>query len=444
MKRINPILRTDSYKAGHFDAYPPETRTIASYLTARGSDNDLYKDVTFFGLQPILTDYFCEQVTVADVEEAKSFFEHHGEPFNYDGWMRIATEFGGYLPLSIKALPEGQRAGFNEPLVLVENTVAGFEWLSSYVETMLMRVWYPSTVCTFSNGLRELLDEWVDGAGDSPVGADFMLHDFGARGSTSSEAAQMGGMAHLVNFQGTDTVEGIVAAMEYYNADMVGFSVVATEHSTMTAWSESGELEAFKRMIEHNPGKIVSIVSDSWDINRVLDVYLPLLKDLIISTGVRLVIRLDSGDPAQGVLDALEKIDKVFGHTLNSKGYMVLNNCGVLQGDGIDQLIVSMIEIMMLMSGWAPENIVFGMGGALHQKHNRDTFKFAYKACRTIEEDGTVNQIHKRSMESWKSSHTYEELDFSRLVEVFRDGEIVRFYTFDEVRANAKAVRSYE
>lgn len=443
--RPNPILETDSYKAGHFDQYPPGARHITSYLTARRGP---FRDVQFFGLQAVLVDHFLDPVTHADVDEADEFLTSHGEPFNrygtedMAGWETLVSRHGGRLPIEIKAVPEGSHVAYGDPLVMVRNTDPEFAWLTSYVETKLMRVWYPTTVSTLSRSMRTIIDQYVAITSDLPFLAGYRLHDFGARGASSAETAYLGGMGHLVNFQGSDTLEAVQAARVYYMEKMAAHSVIATEHSTMTAWGEDGELAAFRNVIRTHgqPGAILSIVSDSWDIRRVLETYLPQLKDEIIASGATIVVRLDSGDPVDQVVTALGIIEKNFGATKNSKGFKVLDhNMRLLQGDGINDEIVQTILTVMTNAGYSIDNIVFGMGGALLQKVNRDTMSFAYKACAVEFEGGEVRQIHKRSEDTWKASKTLAELDTSGMQTVYKDGDLLKIWTFDEVRERAAA-----
>lgn len=440
MYKVNSILRTDSYKTGHWAFYPQGVDYITSYLTARGGP---FVDVEFFGLQAIIEDYLMDRVTEDDVKEAQEFTAAHGVPFNYVGWMGIVKDFGGYLPIEILAVPEGSHVKYGDPLVVIRNTAPGYGWLSSYVETVLMRVWYPTTVATLSRRIKTDLQMWAAQMSDDPNSILFRLHDFGARGVSSGQSAQMGGMGHLVNFLGSDNMEAVMAARHYYGEPMAGYSVIATEHSTMTMWGEEGEFDAFKLMIEKYgaPGKIISIVSDSWNIDRVLREYLPRLKDLILSKGCIVVVRLDSGDPVEQVMNALNLLRKTFGYTRNSKNYIVLSPCvRILQGDGIDRDMVNTILREMDLFEWSVDNIVFGMGGALLQKVNRDTLKFAYKACLGEFEDGEARQVHKRSEDAWKASKTYAELDLTNLHGVFLNGEFTKRYTFAEIRERAEAV----
>jgi nicotinamide phosphoribosyltransferase len=383
----NIILATDSYKASHYKQYPPGTSRVTSYIEARvGGDFD---KVLFFGLQAFIREYLDKPISLRDIQEAETIITGQGMPFNRDGWVHILRKHNGYMPVVIEALPEGVVVPVGTPLVQIYNTDPACFWLTSYLETALLRaIWYPSTVATVSWYARQELGRYVEETTDGDVSAvlDFMLHDFGARGVSSGESAMLGGMSHLINFKGTDTVEGLTGAMRYYDAgEVVGFSVPASEHSTMTAWSECNEEIAYSNMLRAFPDGIVSIVADSYDYkNAVENIFGDKLQMRIIERGRRggrTVIRPDSGDPVPTVLFTLNSLARVFECETNTKGFRVLPDyIRVLWGDGID--LQDMIEILQAMRvrGWAAENIVFGMGGGLLQKVNRDSLRFAMKA----------------------------------------------------------------
>jgi nicotinamide phosphoribosyltransferase len=253
MRRTNLILDTDSYKASHYRQYPKGTTKIYSYLESRGGRWDR---LVWFGLQYILK--ILEQgVTRRDGNEANFFFDKHGLPFNYEGWMYIVGDLEGKLPVEIKAVPEGMVVPTHMPLLTIENTDPKVPWLTTYLETMLLRVWYPTTVATESYHIKQLLKEYFEKTADTMTDLPFKLHDFGSRGVSSCESAGIGGMAHLVNFMGSDTVQGVIMAKEVYGEEMAGFSIPAAEHSTITAFGKDHEIEAYKQMIEEfgNPGQ---------------------------------------------------------------------------------------------------------------------------------------------------------------------------------------------
>ncbi|RAS21390.1 nicotinate phosphoribosyltransferase [Paraburkholderia bryophila] len=378
----NPILNTDSYKASHYLQYPPEASAMFSYIESRGGR---YDRTLFFGLQMLIKEYLCRPITPAMIEQAKAFFTAHGEPFNEAGWRYIVEQFGGYLPVRIRAVPEGSVVPTHNVLVTVECDDPQVFWLASYLETMLLRVWYPVTVATQSWHLRQTIRAALEQSSDDLTQLPFKLHDFGARGVSSAESAAIGGAAHLVSFMGSDTVLGVVAANHYYNETMAALSVPAAEHSTITSWGRERETDAFRNMLAQfgKPGAIVSVVSDSYDLFAALDVWGTELKQDVLDSGGMLVIRPDSGDPQTIVLQTLRALEASFGSTLNGKSRRVLDNVRVIQGDGVNPESIAAILAAMDEAGFAADNIVFGMGGALLQQINRDTQRFAMK-CSAI------------------------------------------------------------
>src|SRR5271166_1122445 len=227
METENIIIDVDSYKASHYLQYPPNTTSMFSYVESRGSDE--YDSTVFFGLQYYLKKYLTHRVSVAEVEEAKEFFEAHGEPFNYEGWMYIAKDLGGKLPVRIRAVPEGTVVPTHNILVSIESTDPKVFWIVSWLETMLLRIWYPITVSTRSYTIKQIILDALYKSADKPEEEiAFKLHGFGARGNSSQESAMIGDAAHLVNFLGSDTVVGVLCANGYYNCPMAGFSIPAS------------------------------------------------------------------------------------------------------------------------------------------------------------------------------------------------------------------------
>lgn len=454
----NIILNVDSYKASHYLQYPPKTTFVSSYIEARGGD---FEQGIFFGLQMFIKDYLSTPITSDDVVEAKAIFEAHGMPFNEAGWQHIVDNCAGYLPIEIQALPEGSVVPVQNALVQVVNTDPKCFWLTSYIETALLRaVWYPTTVATGSWHCRQIISRYLDETADNAEGLPFKLHDFGARGATSQEAAAIGGCAHLVNFMGTDTISAIVAARRYYDADMAGFSIPAAEHSTMTSWGKDCETEAYANMLKQfaGPGKLVAVVSDSYDLFHAIDtIWGETLLDEVKSCGGTVVIRPDSGDPIDIVLKTLEHLMVKFGHTVNSKGYRILPDCiRVIQGDGVSRHGIEAILQAMKQNKLSADNVAFGMGGELLQKLNRDTMKFAMKAS-AVKVDGLWRDVFKdpitdqgkRSKEGRLAVIKDEAGVFQTIAEqalgeqqnclqtVFKNGELLIETDFDEVRARA-------
>jgi nicotinamide phosphoribosyltransferase len=374
------LFDTDSYKVSHYLQYPPGTKSMFSYIESRGGE---YNKTVFFGLQYYLKKYLTHRVTAEEVEEAKVFFEAHGEPFNYEGWMYIVNELKGKLPVRIRAVPEGSVVPTHNILVSIESTDPKVFWVVSWIETMLLRVWYPINVATRSHKIRQIILEALQVSADDPEAEiNFKLHDFGSRGVSSQESARIGGAAHLVNFMGSDTVVGVRMANKFYNIPMAAFSIPAMEHSSVTSWGRMREVEAYRNMLRKTgkKGGIIACVSDSYNLwNACSKLWGEELKGEVIGSGCTVVIRPDSGNPPAVVLRAVQLLEEKFGVVVNSKGYKVLNNVRVIQGDGINEHSIQEILNNLLDHGFSASNIAFGMGGALLQQHNRDTMKFAMK-----------------------------------------------------------------
>ncbi|PID65438.1 MAG: nicotinate phosphoribosyltransferase [Gammaproteobacteria bacterium] len=378
----NLILNIDSYKASHYLQYPPKTEYISSYIESRGGK---YADGVFFGLQIFLKQYLSKAITLADIDEAENILTQHGLPFCRENWEYILNEHNGYLPLHIQAVPEGYIIPTQNVICQVINTDTKCAWLTSYMETAILRaVWYPMTVATISWHCRQVIYKYLKLTADSTDGIDFKLHDFGARGASSYESAAIGGLAHLVNFKGTDTVPALTLARDCYHENMAGFSIPAAEHSTMTAWGQSQEKHAYENMLDTfaGAGKLVAVVSDSYDLwNAVDKIWGEELRDKVINNGGTVVIRPDSGDPVRTTLEVIERLMDKFGFALNGKGYRLLPDyIRVIQGDGINAESLENILKTLKNNKICADNVAFGMGGALLQKLNRDTMRFAMKA----------------------------------------------------------------
>lgn len=392
------ILNADSYKCSMWAQYPEKTSFVYSYIEARGSKVSGVDYTLFFGLQMFLKEYLAKPITLKDIAIAEAIITAHGEPFNRAGWEYIVSKHGGYLPLIIKAVPEGTVVPTGNILVSVENTDPNCAWLTSYIETAILRgVWYPTTVATISYAAKQLIKTYLKMTSDDISGLPFKLHDFGMRGVSSFESGGIGGLAHLVNFMGTDTMTALLYASEYYNqVDVAGFSIPASEHSTITSWGRDGEVKAYANMIrQFGTGAIFACVSDSYDIyNAVENLWGGLLQDEVKHQNAVLVVRPDSGEPAEVVVKCMELLDKKFGSTVNSKGYRVLNKVRVIQGDGITLESIPGILAAVVDAGYSTDNLAMGMGGGLLQHCNRDTFKFAMK-CSVAVVDGRVVEVYK-------------------------------------------------
>lgn len=395
----NPILAVDSYKASHWRQYPPGTTHVSSYVEARGG---LSPRTLLMGWQAALKEGpLSRKVEEAHVEEAADVFGLHGLPFNREGWLRVARAHGGRLPLSIQALPEGASPRLRTPLLQVANTDPALPWLTSWAETSLLRaIWYPTTVATRSWRLREALGAWLRETADDPESVlPFMLHDFGARGASSAETAALGGLAHLVSFRGTDTVEALLAARRIYGEPMAGLSIPAAEHATITAWGREGEGDAYAHILAEfgGPGRTVAVVSDSYDLMAaVRGLWGGRLREQVLASGGRLVVRPDSGHPPTVVREVVEALAIAFGFSTNGRGYRVLHPAvRVIQGDGVDPERIHEILQVLARAGFSAENVAFGMGGALLQRLDRDTHGFAMKASAIRRRGGPWEGIAK-------------------------------------------------
>jgi nicotinamide phosphoribosyltransferase len=404
----NIILLTDSYKYSHLHQYPPGTEYASSYIEARGGESES----VFFGAQALIKQYLeGPVVTRAMVNEAQDLISAHGEPFYREPWDIIVDEFGGRLPIEIEAVAEGTVMPTSNVQMQITNTDPRFFWLPSFLETVILRaIWYPSTVATKSRKLKKVIAAALHKTSDVPVMDQLMfkLHDFGARGASSSETAMLGGMGHLVNFMGTDTVEALVGARRFYGETVAGYSIPASEHSTITAWGRENESAAYANMIElfSGEGKLYACVSDSYDIyNAVRNIWGDELKQRVIEGGGTLVVRPDSGDPLTVPVEVVEILMEQFGYTVNSKGFRVLPPyIRVIQGDGIDEDSLPVIIDNMIARGLSIDNIAFGMGGGLLQAWNRDTLRYAMKASAIKASGENWRDIYKDPVHGGKTS----------------------------------------
>ena len=452
------LLDTDSYKASHWLQYPGDLTAMGAYLESRGGD---YDATLFFGLQMLLQTSLLHPITAADLEEAAEIWALHGLPFNRVGWERLVAVHGGRLPLRIRAVAEGSRVPTGNVLMTVESTDPQLAWLVTWMETALMRLWYPTTVATRSWQLRTQLKAALERSADNPAAElEFRLHDFGSRGVSSRESAMLGGLAHLIAFRGSDTAAALLAGRRFYDCPMAGFSIPAAEHSTVLAWGQQHEAEAYRTMLDHfaHPGAVLAVVSDSYDLwNAVDHLWGEQLRQQVIDSGATLVIRPDSGDPLRIVPELLRRLDARFGSRVNGKGYRVLEHVRVIQGDGITATSLPQVLDAVLAAGYSAENVAYGMGGGLLQQLNRDTQRFAYKVS-WVERGGRILPVRKcPSTDPAKASkagvldlirHRDGRYDTvvreapgphpdSELETVFENGELLRRCSLEQVRKRA-------
>lgn len=467
----NIITSSDAYKFSHPFVVRKDIESATSYIEARKT---AYTDeIVFFGLQAYIKEYLSQQLTIADIVKAERYAKSAMIPFNRAMWERVVDEFDGSVPVKIEALPEGTvvRPG----VVVLQVTSDVMPEIVADIETSLLRaIWYPSTVATLSRAIKKTIKRYYDLTSEldinDPMTLACALNDFGARGCSSGETAALGGLAHAVNFLGSDTIESIDAAVTYYNHDLdtdgpVIISVPATEHSVTTMNGEDGECAFVGRVIDTFTDMgfpIISIVADSYDLDRFVSEYIgTAYKDKIEARDGWIVVRPDSGEPTEIVPHVLKLLDEKFGSTYNSKGYKVLNpKVRVIQGDGVNLWSIRDILAAVMYAGFSAENIVFGMGGQLLQAPMRDDFSWAMKTNEIVINGEYIDVQKKPKTDMKKSSkggrqavvHNGEHLvsvKYRDLVNashgtknylewVWDTGKFVKSeITFKEVRANA-------
>jgi nicotinamide phosphoribosyltransferase len=453
----NILLLTDSYKVSHWKQYPQGTTNVFSFLEARiGSEFD---EVTFFGLQYILNTYLAGKVVTAEkIEEAARFFKAHfgnEDLFNRAGWEYILRRHDGVLPIIIKAVPEGTTIPVGNALLTIENTDPNVPWLVNYLETLLVQVWYPTTVATQSRYMKKIIRDAIVATGADMGGLPFKLHDFGYRGSTSVESAGIGGAAHLVNFMGTDTMAALQVVAEHYHDSMAGFSIPAAEHSTITSWGEENERAAYENMLDQYPTGLVAVVSDSYNIfDAARHIWGEQLRDKVLFRDGVVVIRPDSGDPSQVLCRLMHILGTKFGVSETAQGFKTLNpKVRLIQGDGIDRASLRKILRDVMADGWSIDNLAFGSGGGLLQKVNRDTCRFAMKCSAVMVNDAWRGVMKHPATDPTKNSKagrlilcddgtgayttSVEGAGRNILSTVFLNGEMRTQQTFADIRRRA-------
>lgn len=478
---INPLLLADVYKIGHPFQYPAGTEFVYSNLTPRKSRLKGCEGMVFFGLQ-----YFIREYLLGRFEA--DFFGLPKEKVLADYKRRVKNTIGadlpsyqhiealhdlGYLPIRIKALPEGTVTPMRVPCMTIVNTLPEFYWVTNFLETILSTsIWQACTSATISREYRKLLNRYAGETGMPPEFVQWQGHDFSFRGMSSLESAVLSGMGHLLSFTGTDTIPAIDALEEYYGADsdteLIGGSVPATEHSVMCSGEKDGELATFDRLItEIYPNGIVSIVSDTWDLWKVCKEFLPALKEKILARDGKVVIRPDSGDPVdiicgnpKGISDAdqkgvVELLWDVFGGTITSTGHKLLDShIGAIYGDSINLQRAEEICERLKAKGFASQ-VVFGIGSYTYQYNTRDTFGTAMKATHVtingqgveifkspVTDDGTKISA-KGLLCVQKGSEglilvdqvNWDMEDSGELKTVFEDGHVIREQTLAGIRS---------
>lgn len=393
------LMDTDSYKLSHPDSYP-EAKSMTAYFTFRGPFEFKDQRINFVGARYAYEKIFSRRVTWFDIAQADAYTAQHsagGTQFAWprDLWIRVINELGGALPFTVKALRDGETIYPQIPGFTV-TADEPYEDLVTWFETQLMRTWSPTTTATKSAHIENILREKFELSVDEEQHwlLPYAMQDFGSRGTSSAETSMTSGMGYLSVFDGTDNIISAFLCTRYNNGVPVGQSVIASEHSVMTAWDS--EEEALQHLIDICPaGGIISVVADSYDYVNFLWQVVPKFVDQLRAKNIKLVVRPDSGNPLECVLEGLRALESAFGAVKNKKGYKVIQGAAVLQGDGIDIDMLARIADAVYHAGYSAECVIYGMGGGLHQKQNRDTLKTAMKLCKVVLADGRVKLVAK-------------------------------------------------
>ena len=483
---MNPLLLTDGYKTSHNKQYPQGTTLVYSNFTPRsnkyapkGCD-----EVVVFGTQMVMMqlheafekEFFSRSKDEVCGEMKSELSAYLGS--DYDVSHFEALHDIGYLPIHVKALPEGTKAPIKVPVLTIYNTLPDFYWVTNYLETILSNLlWKPMTSATIAHQYRKVLTSWMEKTDKERAWfIDWQGHDFSMRGMDSVEAVVSSGLGHLTSFLGTDSLPAIHGARKYYGSNgFVAGSVPATEHSVMCAGGKEDEVETFRRLLETYPTGILSVVSDTWDLWKVCTEHVVTLKEEILARNGKLVIRPDSGDPADilcGDLElspanlsparkgVIELLWDVFGGTINEQGYKVLDtHIGAIYGDSITIERANEICKRLEAKGFASTNVVLGIGSFTYQYNTRDTFGFAMKAT-YVEVDGVGREIFKDPItdDGTKKSATgllsvvqinddkiqlVDKVDWgleekSMLQTIYKNGEYFNTASLEEIRSRLK------
>lgn len=476
-----PSLLCDFYKTSHRIQYPEGSQFLYSTFTPRSNAKAPFlHHVVSFGFQAFIMKYLIHYFN--DNFFSRSEFEVVTEYTRFiadtlqieDSGEHIAQLHQlGYLPIRIKAIPEGKSVAIKVPMMTIENTHPDFFWLTNYLETLInVSLWQPITSASIAFAYRKALMQFSEKTCDDNSHLPFQSHDFSMRGMGSLESAETSGAGHLTSFLGTDTIPAISFVEAYYGSkNLIGTSIPASEHSVMSSHGVD-ELPTFRYLMSKYPNNMLSIVADTTDFWHNITVNLPLLKAEILARpeSAKIVIRPDSGDffaiicgdttaetehERKGLIECLWDI---FGGKINNKGYKVLNpHIGAIYGDGVTyEKMVKILEGLET-KGFASSNIVFGVGAQTYQRNTRDTLGFAIKAT-SITINGVEKAIFKApktddglkksqkgrvkviTLDSYVDGLTALD-DFSDdLLElVFENGKLVKETNFDEIRQNISA-----
>lgn len=465
------LVHSDSYKGSHglmlCTVYDDNAvNNVQFYAGPRKGSK--YPNVINFGLQKLLLTLENTIITEGHVRSVSTLYSQGIGDFDTEAWLYVARELKGIMPIRIYALPEGVEVPAGVPLFTMESTDAKFARVLGYLETFMSHLWYPMTVATHSREVKKIIKTYTNLTSTNADSWKFMLHDFGCRGVSSMATAAIGGAAHLVNFFGSDTVPGLQFIYDYYGcSSMPAFSVNATEHSIMTSKALEGQYVVIEKLLRKFTEGVLSIVIDSYDQYAVTNALsdAAMLLPLVKARNGKVVLRPDSGEPVV----VIEKLFEILGKNLeaeiitNQKGFKLLPPyIGIIYGDGLNPAKIEELLKKATQLGWAADNLVFGMGGGLLQKIDRDTCRFAWKCCALQTADGVWRDVYKDPCDGKGTSEskaslrgrqkvvkiegkyvvvreddpTYAHLD-NELKLVYDNGDVVKTFTFEEVRANA-------
>jgi nicotinamide phosphoribosyltransferase len=455
----NIITNTDTFKNVHYNLFAPGMEYMSAYVEARGGE---FPVSVFVGLQAFIREYLMTPLTLEDIDEAESVAREQGYPFGRDRWLGILADHDGYLPIEIEAVPEGTVLPVKNVLLQIVNTDPKYPWVANYFETALLRaIWYPTTVATVAWLTKQQARNSMAATSDRPELVETMLHDYGARGVSSTESAALGSLASLVSYSQTDTMPGVVAARKYYNADFAGRTSPNVEHAVISSWGRDREVDAIRNIITtYDQHGAVVVLTDTYDHeNCVRNILGKELRQLVIDFPGVVVVRPDSGDPVMVTADTIGWLMEDFGFTVNSKGFKVLPPyLRVVQGDGLTRDLVTDIFIELERRGFATENAAIGFGGGLLQQVNRDTMAFAQKV-NAVMVDGEWRNIQKKPSGNTLKHSKAGRLALTRdasgeyitvprhtispeenlLEVVFRNGKLIKKHDFHELVARAAA-----
>lgn len=403
MNDYNICGHVDFYKNCHWSMYPKNMWYGYSYMSARRGS------VLWFGLRYYLMKYLTGSVVTLDkIKEAKDLVDSSlgKKVFNLSDWMEILFKYDGRLPILIKSIPEFEFVNENVPLLTIENTHSKYPWLSSYLETLLINLWYPTSVATLARTYKNLLEIYSSTCSNPKEWLKTALSNSGMRSAACPEAGALASAAHLLSFNCTTAPAGITLLKKYYNMYHFCYPLATNgaEHSVITSFGQENELAAYISCLNSFPELPITIPVDSYNIYHAVEKFFGEdLKQVILNRPGVVYVRPDSGD----VIPVLLKVTKIladrFGYQANNKGYNVLNKIRIIQGDGIDKKSLPKICEAIVGEGFSLENYKFGCGGSLvHSDINRDTFGFAQKLSAVRMENKDEEGVCKNPITDFK------------------------------------------